>query len=501
MKNLRFLLPVAKGLFWGTALVAIASISATLGVAAALLTPLPAVVAKSEGTEEKSPDLLQYRLAQPVNILVMGIDRVPDAPENSLEVFNGNSDTMLLLRLDPSTRSVKMLSIPRDTRVVFPKLTLAKINQANVEGGPVLAARVVSHVLNQVSIDRYVRVSTGAFRELVNQVGGIEVFVPQRMKYVDNTQKLNIDLQPGWQTLDGDRAEQFARFRHDENGDIGRVQRQQILLKALRQRLQTPAVLTQVPELVQVMQQYVDTNLSLPEMLALVNFGLNLEQKDFKMVMLPGRFSTPDEYAASYWIMNRRAKDRIVEEYFEQKPLKASSQIRRSPTELQIAVQNASGEPRLAEVLARDLRRKGFENVYLIKEWPEKRQETEIIAEQGDIKAAIALTQQIGLGQVESASTGDISSDLTIRLGADGIEKYQQQLKALEAKPLSNNSCATPGCDRPNRNPIRRQQATIREPLRRKPKRLQKPTVKQENGKRIYSLERSRTRGVKVRRE
>ncbi|MBW4623280.1 MAG: LCP family protein [Cyanosarcina radialis HA8281-LM2] len=459
MNELRFLLAAGKSLLWAAAFVAIASVSATLGVAVALLTPMPQVADERGKTENENQDLLQYRLAHPVNILVMGIDRVPDAAENSPEIFNGNSDTMLLLRLDPKNRSVKMLSIPRDTRVVFPKLTLAKINQANVEGGPVLAARVVSHILNRVSVDRYVRVSTGAFRELVNQVGGIDVFVPQRMKYVDNTQKLNIDLQPGWQTLNGDQAEQFARFRRDENGDIGRVQRQQILLKALREKLQTPAVLPQVPQLVRVMQQYVDTNLSLPETLAVVSFGLNLEPKDFQMVMLPGRFSSPDEYKASYWIMNRRARDRIAQEYFQQKPLRASSLIQPSRSELQIALQNASGEPQLPELVNRDLRKKGFENVYIVKDWPEKRQQTEIIVEQGDSKAAIALSQSLGLGKVESASTGDIGSDLTIRLGTDGIAKYK-----VPAPPVKTKQ----------------------------------PQVQKVKSKRIYNLDRSKKRVVKA---
>jgi anionic cell wall polymer biosynthesis LytR-Cps2A-Psr (LCP) family protein len=119
-----------------------------------------------------------YKIARPVNILVMGIDRVPEAPKNSAAVFAGRSDTMLLLRLDPADNSLRMLSIPRDTQVNIPGVGLAKINDANVEGGAALAARVVSRSLNDVPIDRYVRVTTEAFRELVDLVGGIEVFVP-----------------------------------------------------------------------------------------------------------------------------------------------------------------------------------------------------------------------------------------------------------------------------------------------------------------------------------
>ena len=238
--------PLLRWLLWGSAFVLTATISATLGAALALFTPLsPFITPLTQGFGAKG-DLwgqgFPYKIARPVNILVMGIDRVPEATKNSAAVFAGRSDTMLLLRLDPSDNSVRMLSIPRDTQVNIPGVGLAKINDANVEGGAALAARVVSRSLNDVPIDRYVRVTTEAFRELVDLVGGIEVFVPYPMKYNDVTQNLNIDLEQGWQTLNGEQAEQFARFRKDKSGDIGRVQRQQALLKALRQRLMTPTV-------------------------------------------------------------------------------------------------------------------------------------------------------------------------------------------------------------------------------------------------------------------
>jgi len=124
---------------------------------------------------------------------------------------------------------------------------------------------VVSNTLGDVTVDRYVRVTTDAFKELVDLVGGVEVYVPERMYHKDVTQKLEIDLQEGWQNLNGDQAEQFARFRNQQYGDIGRVQRQQILLKALQQKIFSPTILPSLPKAVQVLQQYIDTNLSVEE--------------------------------------------------------------------------------------------------------------------------------------------------------------------------------------------------------------------------------------------
>ncbi|HBB35415.1 MAG TPA: LytR family transcriptional regulator [Cyanobacteria bacterium UBA8803] len=413
--------------FWSAAFVLTATISATLGATVALLTPLSPFIIPHNPIFGSKGNLWRqgfpYDLARPVNILVMGIDRVPDVPKSSPDVFAGRSDTMLLVRLDSREKSVKMLSIPRDTQVEIPGVGIAKINDANVEGGPALAARVTSHTLNDVPIDRYVRVTTDAFRELVDLVGGVEVFVPYQMKYKDVTQNLNIDLEQGWQTLNGDQAEQFARFRKDQYGDIGRVQRQQILLKALRQRLVSPTVLPRLPQVIRVMQQYVDTNLSIEEMLALVGFGLDLQPDDFKMVLLPGRFSSPKEYKASYWLMDSAGKDRVMQEYFQQNPDWSSSDVRRSPDRLRIAIQNATDDPELAHRVAKYLAEKDFHNVYIVRDWPDRLQQTQIIVQQGDLKAATAVKRVLGIGKVEASSVGDLESDLTIRVGEDWLEQ------------------------------------------------------------------------------
>lgn len=412
--------------FWSAAFVLTATISASLGATVALLTPLSPFLSPLQGLGAKK-DLwsrgFQYKIARPINILVMGIDRVPNAPKNSREVFAGRSDTMLILRLDPRDNTVKMLSIPRDTQVDVPGVGVDKINDANVEGGPAMAARVVSRTLNDLPIDRYVRITTEAFRELVDIVGGIDVYVPYPMKYDDNTQNLHIDLAQGWQTLNGNQAEQFARFRKDQYGDVGRVQRQQTLLKALRQRMSNPTVLPRLAQAVRVMQQYIDTNLSLEEMLALVGFSLKLEPDNFKMVLLPGRFSTPNESVASYWIMDSAGKDRIIREYFQQNSTLTPEAESDSATQVRIAIQNSTQNPELADRVVEYLAQKNFHNVYIISDWPDRLRQTQIIVQQGDQKAAGILKKVLGVGKVEASSTGDLESDLTIRLGEDWLNK------------------------------------------------------------------------------
>lgn len=428
-----------RRLAWGVLFGVGATASAVMGASLAMVSPLPqdalswlsqteAIANLSDlGTPGKKAwaSLFQYRIERPINILVMGIDRVLDAEVGSEEAFEGHSDTMLLVRFDPSNNSLSMLSIPRDTQVYIPTVGVTKINDANVYGGAELALETVEETLNEVRIDRYVRVTNDAFRELVDLVGGIEVYVPHPMKYTDMTQKLEIDLEQGLQTLDGSQAEQFARFRMDEYGDIGRVQRQQILLKALRQRLQSPTVLPKIPQAVQLMQQFVDTNLSLEEMLALVGFGLNLEKEDIKMVMLPGRFSGAEEFdGISYWVMSRADRDRVMQEYFNVESDRDLDLDLRSFKRVRIAIQNTTDDPEVTQQALDYLRERNFRNVYVSpRQLTQPDRTTEIIVQQGNTAAAKMLQESLGLGRIEADSTGDLGSDLTLRIGTDWYSK------------------------------------------------------------------------------
>lgn len=428
-KSLPFML---KGFFWGAGFMGTTLLSAAIGTAIALYTPLSQVLLPflPSSLENIKEDGLQqlgsYSLGRPVNILVMGIDRVDGAVDDDSS-FDGRSDTILLLRFDPESEQVNMLSIPRDSQVLIPDVGVTKINDANVYGGGKLASQVVSDTLNGVSVDRYVRVTTDTFKELVNAVGGVNVFVPKDMKYQDVTQDLNIDLEQGWQVLDGEQAEQFARFRNDEFGDIGRVQRQQVLLKALREKVQSPTIIPRLPGLIRLLQQHIDTNLTWEEMLALMNFSRQLDQENLNMVMLPGRFSEAGEYNRSYWIIANQAKNQVMTEFFGVEPplqvLGDGTDTAIAPQRLRIAVQNATGENGVARELSQFLSERDFTNTYLTGDYQEVLEETQIIAQKGDLKTAYQLLELLGTGRVEASSTGSIESDFTIRVGKDWLER------------------------------------------------------------------------------
>jgi polyisoprenyl-teichoic acid--peptidoglycan teichoic acid transferase len=361
--------------------------------------------------------LSQYKLSKPMNILIMGIEPVPGTVNGSPESFAGKSDTMMLVRLNPSDKSIRLLSIPRGTMIAIPEQGLTKVSEANAKGGPVLAARVVSRSLNNAPIDRYIRISTSGFRELVEQLGGVDVFVPQTMNYQDQAGGFAVNLTSGWQSLNGEQAEQFARFREEGMGDLPRVQRQQALITALMQRLNSPTVLPRLPQLTRLMRKYFDTNLKMEEMMALANFSVNVERDNFQMAMLPGTFSKFSQDRNSYWL-NMTGQQSLLNDYVGVNITGIKSDTR--PVSIRrIAVQNTTNQPQLTEKVISYLKQKGFTNVYAIPDWPDTQRQTQIIVQKGNREPGIDLRQVLGLGQIEVSGNGDLESDFTIRIGKD----------------------------------------------------------------------------------
>jgi polyisoprenyl-teichoic acid--peptidoglycan teichoic acid transferase len=361
--------------------------------------------------------LSQYKLSKPMNILIMGIEPVPGTVNGSPESFAGSSDTMMLVRLNPSDKSIRLLSIPRGTMIAIPEQGLTKVSEANAKGGPVLAARVVSRSLNNAPIDRYIRISTSGFRELVEQLGGVDVFVPQTMNYQDQAGGFAMNLTSGWQSLNGEQAEQFARFREEGMGDLPRVQRQQALITALMQRLNSPIVLPRLPQLTRSMRKYFDTNLKMEEMMALANFSVNVERDNFQMAMLPGTFSKFSQDPNSYWL-NMTGQQSLLNDYVGVNVTGIKSDNR--PVSIRrIAVQNTTNQPQLTEKVISYLKQKGFTSVYAIPDWPDTQRQTQIIVQKGNREPGIDLRQVLGLGQIEVSGNGDLESDLTIRIGKD----------------------------------------------------------------------------------
>ena len=170
-----------------------------------------------------------------------------------------NTDTIFTLRLQPG--STRITQIPRDSYINPDGFGAMKINGLLRRGGPEAVERELTRLMNR-PIRNHVVVSLQTLPLLADLVGGIEVDVPKRLYYVDRSQDLVIDLQPGRQVLSGKALEGFLRWRNDGRGDFGRLERQQLALKGLVNRLRQPQNLLKLPVLLGVVHSQVTSDLN-----------------------------------------------------------------------------------------------------------------------------------------------------------------------------------------------------------------------------------------------
>jgi polyisoprenyl-teichoic acid--peptidoglycan teichoic acid transferase len=425
------------------------------------LTPEQEQVFNQEDTVTKKNLAIPIpELSRPVNILVLGIKVLTsDLPEQSssedlgyhalVNSFEGLSDTMLLVRFDPNGDKLSVLSIPRDTKVYLDGHGERKINHANNYGGPALTASTVSDLLGGVEVDRYIRVNVQGVEKLIDALGGVNVFVPKDMKYNDFSQHLYIDLKKGQQHLDGEKTVQFLRYRYDDLGDISRVQRQQVLMRAVVEQALKPGTIVKIPKILDVIKSHLDTNLTVKELMALSNFASHTQRSDVQMMMLPGDFNDPQE-GVSYWVPNGEQIQNIMRQHFElvaedslqyndsYYPETSAAYSDRDFTDTRIAIQNSLEDPTAAQEMLTSLQEAGYHQAYISSNWAEPLQVTKIVAQNGDTMSAEALKATLGVGEVLVESTGSLRSDVTIQVGQD----WQDYLAVdeLETEDFNNVS-------------------------------------------------------------
>ena len=166
---------------------------------------------------------------KPMNILLIGSDKstIPGDP--------GRSDTQMLVRLDPQTKSISMLSLPRDLQVDIPGVGLAKMNEAYSYGGPALVIETFKQ-LTGLPVNGWIEVNFSGFWHVVNILGGVYLPIDHKYFVPASADYKSINLEPGYQLVRGKQALNFVRFRHDQKGDFTRMQRQQLFLKEVQRQ-------------------------------------------------------------------------------------------------------------------------------------------------------------------------------------------------------------------------------------------------------------------------
>ncbi|NLE21272.1 MAG: LCP family protein [Actinobacteria bacterium] len=183
---------------------------------------LAAIAAADAEIERPLPD-------KPMNILLIGSDKsdIPGDP--------GRSDTQMLLRLDPGSKSISMLSLPRDLYVDIPGYGYDKMNSAYSYGGPKLVIQTFKQITG-LPVNAWVETDFAGFWHVVNILGGVYLPIDHKYFVPASASYKSINLEPGYQLVRGKQALNYVRFRHDEFFDFGRMQRQQLFLRELQRQ-------------------------------------------------------------------------------------------------------------------------------------------------------------------------------------------------------------------------------------------------------------------------
>jgi polyisoprenyl-teichoic acid--peptidoglycan teichoic acid transferase len=339
------------------------------------------------------------RLARRANVLLIGVDVTINAQRQV--VPTARADTLMLVTFDPTRQHVGLLSVPRDIRMTIPELGETKINATYAFGGPGLTIRAVEDLLG-VPVHYYVKLGPQSFARIIDALGGIEIDVEKDMQYTDTWAGLYINLKQGLQLLSGEQAMHYIRWRSDEQGDLGRVQRQQKVLLAVLKKLHSRNARVHAPKLLAAFAKRTETNLNLSELMTLGLFATELGFDDIHTATVPG------EVGLVYVEPDLARTRPIVTEMF----------LGIAPAMLEqtsVEVLNGSDVPGLARQTALRLERLGF-RIVRVENAPQPAQTTTIIRRSGRPEVAQALVDLLGAAVTRQAGDGP---DFTIVVARD----------------------------------------------------------------------------------
>ena len=286
--------------------------------------------------------------------LILGSSRRPDqAP------WLGNSDTMILVRLDPQHQLISMMSIPRDLQVAMPGYPgYQKIDAALSEGGPQLSIKVVQQVLG-VPVNHYILVFWQGFFQMVQSIGGVYTEIDHRYYNPVGDSWTPIDLQPGYQLLNGNQALEYVRFRHLDT-DIVREARQQRVLLDLREQATHRLGITDIPALLGVLGGSIQTDVhDVSTVLNLGEFLLNLPKGRIYHTTMDVSLGPSFVYADQAQIS--ASVQRYLNPIVSGATTVASTSKAVPPRDVHVVVENANAGLLAAATVVGALRARGFD--------------------------------------------------------------------------------------------------------------------------------------------
>ncbi|MBM3460612.1 MAG: LytR family transcriptional regulator [Armatimonadetes bacterium] len=368
----------------------------------------------------QNPGSVAFRDKARLNILCLGVDY--NTTRQGIRYTKwARSDTIFVISVDREAHSLNVLSIPRDVRAEIPGHGFDKINAAfsmKEMGDLQLSRATVEHLLG-VPMDHTIVIKEYAASRLVDAIGGVTVTIDKDMDYDDNWGNLHIHLKQGVRRLNGEQAVGFVRFRHDEEGDRGRIRRQQQFLDALMKELRKPQNLTpnNVREMARAIKENIDTTLSFGEILDIAATYKNFNRKNMVAAKVDG--ADVDYDGISFIEPDEHEKQRLVSRMLL--GLKVQE-----PEDIKVEILNGSDIPGAAERLANIFRDRGYNVVNVGDAVNPVEPESHMITHHDDNDDTCRGIEKTFFGQIKVYfDPKDTRSDVTVVIGHDWATRYK----------------------------------------------------------------------------
>lgn len=291
------------------------------------------------------------------------------------------SDVIKAIDLDFRTHKIYVLNVPRDMEATLPNGEIAKINQAQSDGGVPEAESVIAQWLGVPGFDRYVVLRINTTKDLINAIGGVDVYVKnsdclryrthctgRRIDYDDNWGHLHIHFKEGMQHLNGSQAVAYARFRHDWCSDPCRIMRQDQIMRAALRKIKGNKfnTLVHAGDLINVFRGDVQTNLTQAELFSLADAFIDMPKNGLVTRQVP--YVTDENLggiAGDVLIPDEAKKNEYVQNMLLNPPVPAPTPDAAAvaavdPLTVRVDVENGTDIPGAASRVAKMLKRKGF---------------------------------------------------------------------------------------------------------------------------------------------
>lgn len=260
-----------------------------------------------------------------INLLLIGADDPKDGE------YYGDADSIVLLIVNTEDDTAAMISLPSNLRMpIAGQADAITLREVYKQGGTPLTLRLVEEYLG-ITIPYYATVDHAVFTGLIDELGGVDLYVEEDMAYTDSYDGYTIDLHKGYQTLDGEKAQQYIRYVDRELGEVGRMKRQHRFVKAMIAQHASFGSIFDIPLILSILEDESDSNLTFYPLMKIVNVVSDYQPNMTLGELLPGHLAS--DANGVWWLVDQAKADAMFWRIFKIDVPKEAQEAQTAPNE------------------------------------------------------------------------------------------------------------------------------------------------------------------------